>query len=278
MKKLSIIFIVMLLAGCLKQQVPSHNELPNNNKKSTTGQNDNNMRPLNSNKKEQGSNTLNQDPQEKTDITKISQKLIKASWDGDLDAVMELIALGANVNASNPNFGFTALMGASARGYQKIVELLLLHGADITKQDGELKSALIFAASQGHADIVDLLLKKGADINDRELHGLSAILLAAYNGYYDVVKILLNHSANPNDIFKEEYMPLPDSSMSNGDSVLMFAIYGCHTNIVELLLNNGADYNIKNEKKEDALILARKYNCKEIEDMLLRKGAKMDKE
>jgi ankyrin repeat protein len=57
-----------------------------------------------------------------------------AATTGDTEAVKQIIAAGADVNARN-RFGSTALMGAAAGGHADIVAELLARKAQVNVQD-----------------------------------------------------------------------------------------------------------------------------------------------
>lgn len=68
-----------------------------------------------------------------------------------------------DVNARN-RYGQTALMLAAHAGHREVVEILIVHRADldITAKFG--LSALMLAIVAGHADVAHLLAKSGADL------------------------------------------------------------------------------------------------------------------
>jgi ankyrin repeat protein len=92
-----------------------------------------------------------------------------------LDAVKLCVELGMDVNQAN-SMGITALHGAANRGSDDIVRFLVAHGADITAQDKEHRSALdwakgVFLATHPAqpkpstvALITDLLKKQGKEV------------------------------------------------------------------------------------------------------------------
>ena len=61
-----------------------------------------------------------------------------------LEAVKLCVELGMDVNQAN-SMGITALQGAANRGSDDIVRFLVAHGADLTHQDNEHRSALDWA-------------------------------------------------------------------------------------------------------------------------------------
>ena len=119
---------------------------------------------------------------------------INAAINGNLPAVKEFIAKGADVNAKTKE-GNTVLMEVSEKGHQDIVQLLLDKGADVNAQKGGGWTALMSASMQGHTGIVQLLIAKGADVNAKTKAGNTALTYAAKQGHQDVVQILISKGA-----------------------------------------------------------------------------------
>lgn len=92
-----------------------------------------------------------------------------------LEAVKLCVALGMDVNQKN-SMGITALHGAANRGSDEIIRFLVAHGADLTAQDNEHRSALdwskgVFLATHPPqpkpstmALITDLLKQQGKEV------------------------------------------------------------------------------------------------------------------
>jgi hypothetical protein len=88
--------------------------------------------------------------------------------------------ININANARSEG-GRTALEVASLKGYRKMVELLLQHGADVQTTVGPFGSALAAASSMGHGDVVKLLIRSGAPLND--MGPLAPLSLASWQGH-----------------------------------------------------------------------------------------------
>ena len=85
-----------------------------------------------------------------------------------LSASKQLPNLAEFLNRENPD-GFTALHFACSGGHEKVVDLLLRHGAD--QQACSLVSSafpLHLAAKSGHLSSVELLILHGAEIGCRD--------------------------------------------------------------------------------------------------------------
>lgn len=90
------------------------------------------------------------------------ERLRRAAQDGDREAVAELLAAGASVDAPN-RYGATALFFAADRGQVEIVELLLAAGADPDREDRFYRmTALSRAQASDRREVVLLLLRRGA--------------------------------------------------------------------------------------------------------------------
>jgi len=98
-------------------------------------------------------------------MTGCSATLHSAARDGDINAVKRLLNEGADVNATEPGFRYTALTWAAMKGHTDIVKLLIEKGADVNAKISNVWTALTSAAYRGHTDIAKLLIEKGADID-----------------------------------------------------------------------------------------------------------------
>ncbi len=96
-----------------------------------------------------------------------------AAQDGDVAKVSRLLALGADVNATDSR-GNTPLKYASAEPHPEVLRLLTAHGASATIADDRGFTPLHCAAGHGFykeaIEMVEILLQAGADVNARSLH------------------------------------------------------------------------------------------------------------
>jgi ankyrin repeat protein len=116
----------------------------------------------------------------------LNEALINAAKRGDLAAVKDLLAKGADVNAKT-RYDQTPLMFAADKGHVEVVKLLLAAGADVNVVDTFYKSftALVGATREGHAEVVKLLLEKGARSKEQ------ALIIGTQAGHLAVVKVVL---------------------------------------------------------------------------------------
>jgi ankyrin repeat protein len=90
-----------------------------------------------------------------SDANKMTPLLVAAE-NGDMETLVLLLELGANVNGGTLE-GYVPLMAAAESGQLKVVELLLSRGADPGKIDRKGMSASLLAQKNGHTDVHKLL-------------------------------------------------------------------------------------------------------------------------
>jgi outer membrane protein assembly factor BamB/ankyrin repeat protein len=113
------------------------------------------------------------------------EALWAAARTGDVKALEELLAKGADVNAKN-EIGISALWLATSKGHLEAVKLLLKHKADVNVRDGIwYQTPLSQATSRGQLELARLLLDAGAEDADTLLLG------AAARGQLEMAKLLL---------------------------------------------------------------------------------------
>ena len=118
-----------------------------------------------------------------------SSRLLVAVREGESENAIELLEVGADVNARNEN-GNAALMIAIENGHENIVQTLLDQGADVDTIVSDNITALIHSLHNGYTDIVKMLLDHGADVNAVDADGNGALLIAEANDYADLTQIL----------------------------------------------------------------------------------------
>ena len=100
---------------------------------------------------------------------------------GDLRAVKEQVANGADINAGDTEFGVTALSWAALLDNAEIAKFLIEKGADVNAKSRDGSTPLHSAAFLGRAEIAELLIQKGANINPKNYEGETLLDVSAVN-------------------------------------------------------------------------------------------------
>jgi len=211
---------------------------------------------------------------EVTDINEVdasgSTKLYYAALKSDVSEVERLLGLGAHANVGMGNVHFCSpLYTAIIGGQEKIVSLLLSHGAEVIFESDDksdmLSSAihkpkilsmllcqvastgrrdehfnstpLHWASRDGYTEVVaDILAKNPSlDVNDRDpTYNFTPLHWAARRGYKEIVNLLLSNGADKTAQSKHGFTPL------------MLAICNAHDDLKEILAPDGFKREIKN--------------------------------
>ncbi|PIK39387.1 Ankyrin repeat domain-containing protein 50 [Apostichopus japonicus] len=89
------------------------------------------------------------------------------------------------------------LQSAAWQGHVQVLELLLLHRANINHMCNQGASALCIAAQEGHVEVVRALLHHGAEPNHADRQGRTAMKVAVKGGHHQVVELLEKCGAFP---------------------------------------------------------------------------------
>ncbi len=187
-----------------------------------------------------------------------TDELADACYMGDIVVVKDLLARGADVNATD-SYGTTPLGNAAVAGNRSIYELLIERGAHFD---------LFNCSAAGDVQRVKKLIAKDTDVNATNKVGSTALMLASRDSGVQVMEILINSGANI------------DTQNSQGRTALMNAAKNGQRKAVKLLLDHNADLHIKDEDGRTALEWAQRHRvvdraaAKEIEDVLTEAGAK----
>ena len=99
-----------------------------------------------------------------------NQSIHEAAATGNIEAVMQQLDAGTDVNAKDKN-GWIPLHDAVYFGRKEIAVILIANGADVNaKADGGC-TPLHHAAKNAHKEVVKLLLAKGANVNANDHFG-----------------------------------------------------------------------------------------------------------
>ncbi|XP_023586184.1 protein TANC1 [Trichechus manatus latirostris] len=165
------------------------------------------------------------------------------------------------VNGTDTLWGETALTAAAGRGKLEVCELLLEHGAVVSRTNRRGVPPLFCAARQGHWQIVRLLLECGCDVNLSDKQGRTPLMVAACEGHLSTVEFLLSKGAALSSLDKE------------GLSALSWACLKGHRTVVQYLVEEGASIDQTDKNGRTPLDLAAFYGDAETVLYLVEKGA-----
>jgi len=142
-------------------------------------------------------------------MTKLD-KAIKAVYQRDQKSILRLIDGGFNVNESDRD-GRPILTHAvlSHTPDVKLIEFLLISGADVDWQDTEGWTPLHYASQANNTDLVQLLIKHKAQIDADDLFGNTPLYKAVFHcrGKDDVIRLLIDSGADPDKKNKHGVSP-----------------------------------------------------------------------
>jgi ankyrin repeat protein len=125
----------------------------------------------------------------------LNNVLLYAGAEGMLDIVKLALEAGADTKLTN-RYGGTALIPASERGHVDVVEELLTHSdIDVNHINNLHWTALLEAVILGdggekHQKIVQLLVEHGADVKIGDREGITALEHAQNRGFHKIAKLL----------------------------------------------------------------------------------------
>lgn len=217
---------------------------------------------------------------------KLEAALQAACTDLDLARVRTLLDQGAVANAADAE-GQPALITA-IRAIRRqedqappadLVAVLLEHGADLERPDGQGLTPLMAAAQRHAPAIITLLLKHGAKLNATDHQGRTAVMYAAQtrnefsvSQALDCLQGLLDAGANINDRDTDGLTPL---HLAVSQFITEAGGMVAHPEIVAFLLAHGADVNAADKKGETALLKSAAVwsGPPQVAKLLLEKGA-----
>ncbi|MNJ56271.1 Ankyrin repeats (3 copies) [compost metagenome] len=130
----------------------------------------------------------------------LNNVLLYAGAEGFLEIVKLAIDAGANPQLTN-RYGGTALIPASERGHVEVVQELLSHSdIDVNHINNLHWTALLEAVILGsggekHQKIVQLLVNHGADVNIGDGNGVTPLMHARQKGFQEIADILIEAGA-----------------------------------------------------------------------------------
>eukprot|EP00792_Barthelona_sp_PAP020_P003636 TRINITY_DN1579_c0_g1_i1.p1 TRINITY_DN1579_c0_g1~~TRINITY_DN1579_c0_g1_i1.p1 ORF type:complete len:984 (-),score=271.56 TRINITY_DN1579_c0_g1_i1:41-2923(-) len=197
------------------------------------------------------------------------ESLVQCSLN-NLKILEMLLVNGAEVNTYD-RYGNSPLYLACLNDQIETVKTLLTYGADVDLGSNELRP--IFAVClQGSVDILDTLLLKDVNLNVKTPILLETpFILSCKNGKFDIVEKLILGAK------KSEKHGIINMLNINGESSLLFAVKQQNLELLQLLLANGAGESIDkiSTSGENCLSLAIRQGSEKIVQLLLYYGASL---
>lgn len=221
------------------------------------------------------------------------------AWEiGNPNLVLGFLEEGGNPNVRNEKLQ-TPLHLASDRNLLRIVEKLLLCGAEIDVVDKNFDTSLILASRNGHWKIIESLLHKGSNSEIRDRNNCSPLFITVKNKHGSALKSLLKFGALVNSTGNNQETPLHVASKNGSlEIVNNLLIYGadvhCIDNdgntplhaallsltdnyqrgeIVQKLLNRGSLVNIGNKTMKTPVCISSENGFKDVTEILVKASA-----
>ncbi|XP_075368397.1 protein TANC1 isoform X5 [Mycteria americana] len=198
----------------------------------------------------------------------LQQALTAASSMGHCQVVCYILTIGKeheiDVNDTDALWGETALTAAAGRGKLEVCELLLEHGAVVTRANRRGIPPLFCAVRQGHWQIAKLLVEHGSDVNLSDKQGRTPLMVASCEGHLSTVEFLLSEGATISSLDKE------------GLTALSWACLKGHREVVQYLVEKGATTDQTDKNGRTPLDLAAFYGDADIVQYLVEKGAMIE--
>ena len=123
--------------------------------------------------------------------------------EGDIQAVMQHLAAGTDVNAKDER-GETAMFSAVIGGYNEIAKMLINKGADVGVKNKAGFTPLHEGAYSGHKEIVELLIASGADVNAMKIDGMTPLDMATFGNQNEIANLLRKRGGKTGEELKAE--------------------------------------------------------------------------
>jgi len=128
----------------------------------------------------------------------------KAADEGNIEAVKQNLATGADVNDRTDFYSETPLHFAAENGQKEVAQILIDKSADVNAKAKWDRTPLHGAAKTGRSEIVKLLIETGADLNPKDFENKTPLDEAIKYKYSVVADILRKHGGKTGAELKAE--------------------------------------------------------------------------
>lgn len=199
--------------------------------------------------------------------TALADRLMEGIINKDIDAVMQAVSDGADINRFI-NRESSPIIAAAEFAFPEAMKFFISRGADVNTQNANGNTALIESATWGKQGIgmIKMLLEAGADVNAANSEGMTALIGASWQGDLDIIKLLVDAGAEVNAADKYLNTALHEATESKN-------IEG-----MRLLIQHGADVNAKGKYGKTILHTAVRTCSLESVSILVEAGADINTE
>jgi ankyrin repeat protein len=138
--------------------------------------------------------------------------IFDAARSGDTSRASELLRIQPDTLSAKGPGGYRPLVLAAYYDQSAFVAYLLRHGVVIDDRDGD-ETALQAASYKGFHKVVEVLIRHGAPVNVRDANGSTALHYAAMGNHGSVIQLLMEAGANPNQRDLNEQSPLDQARL-----------------------------------------------------------------
>ena len=192
--------------------------------------------------------------------------LLLGSSRGSIGETLAALELGADPDVRDSSDRRTPLMLAAEGGHLRVMQVLIVAGADVDVRADNDWTALMFAAGQGSGAAVRLLIEAGADVDAREANdGYTPTLVAAALAHTDALVLLLDAGGD------RDGQTGPDGASTLTLAAGSRAVEAPQT-VAELLVR-GAAVNTADGRNQTPLVAAIDAGNEAVVRLLLDEGA-----
>jgi ankyrin repeat protein len=196
----------------------------------------------------------------------LTMSLIDAASRGDLAAVEQALAQGADLHALDSR-GQTALIAAAYGNHLAVAKRLIEAGADVNVQDRTQQSAYLISTSEGYLELLKLTLAAGADVHSTDSYNGTGLIRAADRGHVEIIQELLKTDIAIDHVNRLGWTALLEAIIL-GDGGPR------HTEVVRLLVEAGVNVNLADGSGVTPLAHAQQRGFDEMAEILRQAGAK----
>ena len=166
--------------------------------------------------------------------THYEQSLRTAAEYGQTEVVLGFLEdQSLDINAADAKTGLTALHHAAKTNQLIVAQILLDHGADLSRLDNRGRTALHYCVLSRETHCLQLFLQRGADTRNRDLGGMTKWHSAAQEGVLEALSVLLSSHTDSTSMI--------GLKTNNGRTVFSCASEDGNVEAMSLLLGAGSD-------------------------------------